>query len=155
MKRIKPEKIHLLGATVLKMNINPTQEFLELREEPDNMTVGFSQESRFDFDEGIVLIVLEIKLTGKDQDEKDIGLEGNYSIEFTFKIDNFNEFIVEKKETTDNKEVTTRQVDGILGGTLMGIAYSTARGIILERTQGTLLGDNGVIIPVINPNELL
>lgn len=44
-------------------------------------------------------------------------------------------------------------MDSILGTTLMGIVYSTARGIILERTQGTFF--NGVILPVINPNKLI
>ena len=155
MKRIKPDKIHLLGATVLKTNINPSQEFLESRVEPDNITVGFSQDSRFDFAEGIVLIILNIRLTGKNKDGADIGLEGDYSIEFVFRVDNFDEFVSETKETIDDKEVTTKQVEGILGGTLMGIAYSTARGIILERTQGTSFQDSGVIIPVINPNDLL
>ncbi len=88
MKRIKPEKIHMLAATVLKTSILPAQEYLEKREEPDNIAVGYSQESRFDFDEGIVLIILDIKLIGKDNDDKEIGLEGEYSIEFVFKIEN-------------------------------------------------------------------
>ncbi|MFZ5939675.1 MAG: hypothetical protein ACOYXB_03795 [Bacteroidota bacterium] len=155
MKRIIPEKIQFLAATVIKTSILPTQDFLEKRTPPDQISVGFSQSSRFDFEEGLVVIVLDIKLIGKDESEKEIGLEGEYSIEFLFKIDNFDEFIIESKEIIDNKELTTRQVDGVLGGTLMGIAYSTARGIILERTQGTPFQDSGVIIPVINPNDLL
>ncbi len=155
MKRIKPEKIHMLAATVLKTSILPAQEYLEKREEPDNIAVGYSQESRFDFDEGIVLIILDIKLIGKDNDDKEIGLEGEYSIEFVFKIENFDKFIIEHKETIEDKEVSTKQVDGVLGSTLMGIVYSTARGIILERTQGTPFQNSGVLIPVINPNDLL
>jgi hypothetical protein len=35
----------------------------------------------------------------------------------------------------------------------MGIAYSTARGIILSRTAGTAV--DGIILPVIDPAMLL
>lgn len=45
------------------------------------------------------------------------------------------------------------QVDIGLAASLVGLAYSTARGIILERTSGTIL--NGIIIPVIDPMKLL
>jgi hypothetical protein len=44
-------------------------------------------------------------------------------------------------------------VEGKLGGALCGIAYSTAWGIVLERTASTLFG--GVVLPVIDPNILL
>jgi hypothetical protein len=35
----------------------------------------------------------------------------------------------------------------------MGIAFSTARGIVFDRTQGTFFG--GVILPVIDPKKLI
>jgi hypothetical protein len=44
-------------------------------------------------------------------------------------------------------------IDGRLAATVLGIAYSTARGIVVERTQGTFF--NGAILPVINPSSLL
>ncbi|MDX2429409.1 MAG: hypothetical protein QNK35_00660 [Bacteroides sp.] len=155
MNRIKPEQIHILGITVLKTNIIPTQKFLDARKEPENISVGFSQESKFDFDEGVVQMLINIHLIGKDEQDKDIGLEGDYSIEFVFKIESFKDFIIESKEIVEAKEISTKEVDGVLGGALLGIAFSTARGIILERTQGTPFQNSGVILPVINPNELL
>ena len=155
MKRIKPEKMNLLGINVMKTSIIPSKKFLKSRQDPDHITVGCSHNSKFDFDEGAVLIILDVKLSGMDKNNKEIGLEGDFCIEFLFRIENFDEFVIESKETVDNKEVTTKQVDGILGGALMGICYSTARGIILERTKGTPFRDSGMIIPVINPNDLL
>jgi len=44
-------------------------------------------------------------------------------------------------------------IDGQLVATVMGILYSTARGIILERTRGTFF--DGVILPVISPKDLV
>jgi len=41
----------------------------------------------------------------------------------------------------------------VLIHTLLSIAYSTSRGIVLSRTQGTLL--NGVILPVIDTRVLM
>ncbi|MFA6335927.1 MAG: hypothetical protein WCX48_10345 [Bacteroidales bacterium] len=41
----------------------------------------------------------------------------------------------------------------MLGASVMGIIYSTARGIILEKTHNSYL--NGVILPVIDPGILL
>lgn len=45
------------------------------------------------------------------------------------------------------------QIDAALGATLLGTAYSTARGIIFERTRGTYF--DGVILPVIDPFKVL
>jgi hypothetical protein len=155
MNRIKPDKIDLLSVTVLKTSILPSSDYLLKPKEPSAISVGYFQKSEFDFDKGLVMVSLNIKLIGKDEKENDIGLEGEFSIEFIFEVENFNEFILENKEIVNDKEVTTRQVDGILGSTLIGIAYSTARGIILERTQGTLFQPGGVILPVIDPGDLL
>jgi len=40
-----------------------------------------------------------------------------------------------------------------LAATLLGIAYSTSRGIIVEKTQNTFLG--GIILPCIDPYKVL
>ncbi|GAH33667.1 unnamed protein product [marine sediment metagenome] len=90
------------------------------------------------------------------QNDKELGLNGEYGIEFLFEIDNFEEFIEkndEEKHTDGTNDQEDSMVSGVLGGTLMGIVYSTARGMILERTQGTYF--KGVILPVINPNDLI
>ena len=44
-------------------------------------------------------------------------------------------------------------VSAMIGATLAGIAYSTTRGIILDCTQSTDF--KGVLLPVINPQQLL
>jgi hypothetical protein len=44
-------------------------------------------------------------------------------------------------------------LDPDLGNALSAITYSTARGILLTRLQGTAFQD--FILPIINPNNLL
>lgn len=92
-------------------------------------------------------IRLEIVLEGVDDNDNEIGLHGEYGIEFQLHVENLTEFL-EESENGQGKSI-----DGKLGPTLLAIVYSTARGIIIERTQATYF--NGVILPVIDPNELI
>lgn len=68
-----------------------------------------------------------------------------YLYDFYFKVENMLEFVSE----VNGKTAFTGQ----LLGTLIGLSYSTLRGILYSRLAETKL--NGVILPVVNPNELL
>lgn len=145
MKRIKVDKIHLLAINVYKADINCEPEYMNQPIEPAEIKVGFSQESAFNFEENKIRIRLNVELIGIDDKAEDVGLSGEYGIEFHYHVGNFDDFIEE-----DNGK---KHISGILGGTLIGLSFSTARGIILDRTQGTFF--NGAILPVIDPNSLL
>lgn len=154
MNRIKTDKIHLFSINVFKSNLNTTDEYLDSPAEPEDIKVGYSQESGFNLDDKVVRIRLDIQLEGFDEKENELGLKGEYGIEFFFRVDNFEEFLEDdEEELSENGDEDQKLISAVLGGTLMGIIYSTARGIILERTQGTYF--NGVILPVINPKDLL
>ncbi len=71
-----------------------------------------------------------------------IGLFANFQYEFYFKVDNMHDLLSEEKVV--HPEIIT---------SVLSLAYSTLRGIILERTCGTLLGS--VILPIVNPLQLL
>jgi hypothetical protein len=67
-------------------------------------------------------------------------------IEFRFVVENFEDFVkVEEKDEI--------RIDAALAATLLAMAYSTARGIVFERTRGTFF--DGVILPVIDPFNTL
>ena len=70
-------------------------------------------------------------------------------VQCCFKVENLIDFL-DKVETEDKPRYN---IDGGLGSTLVSIAYSTVRGIIFTRTQGTSLGS--VILPVIDPKKLM
>lgn len=144
MSKIKPELISIFKVQVFKSVIETSQECLDNPIKPGNFRVGFSQNSAFNIELKSVRIRLEIVLEGIDQEEKPIGVRGNFGIEFHIHVDNFEDFI--KEDEGVNK------INNLLLGTLLSIAYSTARGIVFDRTQGTHL--NGVILPVIDPKEL-
>ena len=80
--------------------------------------------------------------------EKQDGEEaiGAFSFVFVFHVDNI-------EELTKLEEDNTVTISPALGNALAAITYSTSRGILMTRFQGTAL--NNFILPVINPNKLI
>ena len=91
---------------------------------------------------------LFIRLDGQNEKEEVMDLRGEYHIEFVYQVENLDEFMEENEAETEGFVVSDE-----LGATIAGISYSTARGIILDRTHATYF--NGVILPVLNPRDLL
>lgn len=147
MSKIIPEDISIFFVKVYKSNHATSPEYLDNPQKPYNIKVRFAQESALNENDQNVRIRLEIVLDGVDENEKEVGLHGEYGIEFQLHVENLGQFLL------DNENGQGKSIDGKLGPTLLAIVYSTARGIIIERTQATYF--NGVILPVIDPNDLL
>ncbi|OMP81225.1 hypothetical protein [[Flexibacter] sp. ATCC 35208] len=108
---------------------------------------NFKIDSQYQKEYKIVRLFLEISIQGLDDADQFNGISAGYTHEFVFHVDNLEELV----EFDEEKKIVV--ADGDLGITLAGIAYSTARGIIFDKTQGTLL--KGLILPIISPNQLL
>lgn len=145
MSKIIPEKITILQVKLYRTNLDLTDFFLSNPAHVENFRVNFGHDTEFDFESKSIRIRLEIMLEGLDEKEELIGIKAEYGIEFVFHVENLEEFISE----TDSMKA----VDSILGITLLSMAYSTSRGIVLQRTQGTYF--DGIILPVVDPKELL
>ncbi len=122
---------------------------------PEELTgIGFRIESEegFHIEEKRVQILLNIhtdaEVKVQQNEVQEVDSIGYFRIGFTFEIDNFDDLVKE-----DELGVKKLHVDGILMRHLLAIAYSTARGMILVKTRGTLL--EGSILPIIDPNELM
>ena len=72
--------------------------------------------------------------------------EGRFILQFFFLVKDLNRWL---NHTEENGVV----VEGILASTLAGISYSTARGILLTRFQGTAF--QNVILPIISPMQMV
>lgn len=144
--KIIPDKIHLLAVNVFKANIETSDEFLEEPKPVFGFEFGIAKEVSHNVEKGAARFRLFFTMDAHDKDAKSLGLKAEYGIEFHFYVENFSDFV----QHTKDGEV---QIELSLGGTLMSVAYSTSRGIILERTQGTMFG--GVILPVIDPFKIL
>ncbi len=144
--KIIPEKIHLVSVNIIKANLETSDDFLDSPKKIEAFEFGIANEVANNFEEGRSRFRLYFTLDARDKNENPLGVKVEYGIEFHFLVENFQDFIHESKEAGT-------QVDIILGATLFGMAYSTARGIIFERTRGTFF--DGVVLPVIDPIKFL
>lgn len=140
--KIVANKIHLFSINVFMAHLETSDKFLDNPKEIEGFDLGLAKNVAFNTEDKRIRFRLFFTLKGMDENRQPIGIEAEYGIEFHFKIDNFEEFV----HTDDNDG---HQIEATFAGTLMGIAYSTARGIILERIQGTFF--DAVILPVIDP----
>ncbi|TDO20302.1 hypothetical protein [Pedobacter duraquae] len=139
-----PEKIHLLGVNIANAQVNSS---ISDSAGWDELTLNIGSATLFNEDY-LCRLSLMIDMEKPGEDGQPPMIKANFSIDFDFQIENIMELIVveEGSKTVVN---AARQ----LGISLMGIAYSTARGIILTRTGGTVL--NGLILPVVDTAKLL
>lgn len=143
---VVPEKIHLVTMNIFKANLETTDDYLENPHKDASFKFGFTRNIAHNLEQGRSRFRLFFSLEAQDQEEKPLGARIEYGIEFHFLVDNFQDFIRSSKK----EEV---EIDASLAATLLGMAYSTARGIVFERTRGTFF--DGVILPVIDPYRAL
>ncbi len=80
------------------------------------------------------------------KDNKEIDAKAFFNIDFHFEIKDLEKFY----KNDDKGDII---FDGMLIAVLIGISYSTARGLIYERLNDTSL--EGVILPVVSPQKML
>lgn len=145
-KIIDPEKIHLINIKTIKGNIDAAADI------DINSIAGhefsFELGTGLNVEDNVIGMQLVVNIQAKDSADKLLPINGSYTHEIVFIVDNLKDFL-EPDESGNNKY----KIDGGLGSTIVSIAYSTIRGIIFTRTQGTSLGS--VILPVINPKKLM
>lgn len=98
-----------------------------------------------DIESNKALVRIGIGFQGLEADFTPINARGKFEIDFIFNISNLNEYV----QTTDD----LREIDSSLSETLLSTAYSTARGIIYTRCQGTVLGN--ILIPIQSVQDLI
>lgn len=139
--QIIPEKIHLTNIKWIKENTVVLENKL-----PQNPTYDFTiaQNMMHNLEKQLVKIRLFVDMDGRIN-EKSINQGGNYEIDFFFQIDDLNNHY----QLIEDKPV----FNGVFVGTLLGISFSTLRGILFAKWQDTVL--ESVIIPVISIPSLL
>lgn len=144
MGKIDPNKILITSIKTLKGNINSTDEESEMTIK--QYQIGCTSETAVNIDEKLIRVLFKIDIFILDEKGKKTGTDASYTNEFIFQVDNLDEL-------TKLLENGIVEIDVELSKTLLSLAFSTSRGMIFSRTQGTIL--NGIILPVVNPNDLL
>lgn len=143
---IIPEKIHILSINIFKAHMETSDGFLESPKKAESFEFGIGNEMAHNVGKKKSRCRIFLTLDACNKDGGSIGLKLDYGIEFHFKIENFQDLF---KNENENKVL----MDKNLAATLLAMAYSTARGIVYERTRGTFF--DGILLPVIDPYEAL
>jgi hypothetical protein len=87
---------------------------------------------------------ISIKTDSKGENESEA--TGNFHLIFIYHVENLEELAVPEKNNRLN-------LNPGLANALSSVTYSTSRGILLTRLQGTAL--QNFVLPIINPSKLL
>lgn len=143
---IIPEKIRITSINIFRAKMETTEAFLEDPKKPEAFDFGISNEMAHNVDDKKSRCRIFLDLEAHNSENEPIGLSLDYGLEFQFYVDNFSDFFKERKSGKVDMDIT-------LAATLLAMAYSTARGVVYERTRGTYF--DGILLPVIDPFKVL
>ncbi len=139
-----PEKIALIDFKMIKGQVDTPENFdisKVIGHQLDNsLQLGFNLDDKLakaDF-------TISVKTDSKGENENEA--TGNFHLIFIYRIENLEALARSEKNNRLN-------LNPGLTNALSSVTYSTSRGILLTRLQGTALGN--FILPIINPNKLL
>lgn len=139
--KIVPEKIHLNEIHFIRDEIstvepNSSKEVTYDIRMAHNMMHNLEQQM---VKIGLYIEVIDDELANENK------LVGNYEIDFLFHIED----LMDHYEKIEDNIIFS----GIFVSTLLGMCYSTTRGMLLEKWKSTSL--EGIILPVISVSNLL
>ncbi len=139
---LQPEKIHLIKYQLVSGKLENRSGVFKL--ESEGVKIGTDFNMAFDLENRIVKSDIKVRYSAAGDDGQPVSADYHFS--FFFKTENLDSLIAVK----DENEIT---VDTGLGNAIASITYSTTRGLLMARLQGTIF--ENYFLPVINPNDLL
>ncbi|GAA4932791.1 hypothetical protein GCM10023314_01460 [Algibacter agarivorans] len=146
-RKLIPEKIEIFDFKIIKGQIESPFEFDNSLVKGHDFNLSF--ETAMNIEEKMVKADFIVSIKTQSEKNSTEEAQGNFHFVFIFHVENM-EDLVEKNGKNNPDDF---KVDGALGNALASITYSTSRGILMTRFQGTSL--ENFILPVINPNDLL
>jgi hypothetical protein len=140
--RLEIDKIHLQRVTIVSAFIENPLEISAREVEGFNFSLGFTL--GFNPEDQMAKAELEVNLSTALENAASQAT-AKFRLAFIYSLDNFDDLI-----HLDNTKV---EVSDELAIAIASISYSTARGILLTRFQGTLFRE--FILPVISPLKIL
>lgn len=142
--KFDPEKIALIDFKMIKGQVETPENFDNSKivgHQLDNtLQLGFSIEDKLAKADFTINITTDSKSRNADE------ATGKFHLLFIYRIENLDELAFPGKNNNID-------LDPALANAISSITYSTSRGILLIRLQGTEL--QNFILPIINPGKLL
>ena len=140
-----PEKIHCRSIGIMDLIVTTSDDFRNEPKVPHHHSFSIGKNIAHNISKKSARYQLFFVIEAMNEEDQPIGITASISIEFHYEIENLHDNI---KEENDEISLNTNLV-----GTILGMSYSTSRGIILEKLQNTLMG--GIILPCIDPYKVL
>jgi hypothetical protein len=138
---IIPENITLFRLKVVESKIQSE----ETAQKKLNYKINVAHTVMHNLAEDRIKIGLIIELIGEEE-TRETNTKAHFNIDFHYCIKELISFY-----NLDNNKNPI--FEGILIATLLGIAFSTARGLIYERLSNTAM--SGIILPIVSPQKML
>lgn len=139
-----PEKIALIEFKMIKGQVDTPENF-DISKVVGHQ-LGNSLQLGFNLDDKLAKADFTISVKTDSKGENEVEATGNFHLIFIYRIENLEELATPKK----NKRLNLHPG---LANALSSVTYSTSRGILLTRLQGTAL--QKFALPIIYPNKLL
>ena len=139
-----PEKISLIDFKMIKGQVDTPENF-DL-----SKVAGYQLENSlqlaFNLDDKMAKADFTVNVKSESKSVNETEASGSFHLMFIYRIDNLEELAIPEKNNR-------LDLDPGLANALSSITYSTARGVLMTRLQGTAL--QNFVLPIINPNNLL
>jgi hypothetical protein len=139
-----PEKLSIIEFKFIKGQVDTPEDFII--DLVDGHQLENTLQLAFNLEEKLVKVDFTIEIRTESRGENAKEGTGSFHLVFIYRVENLEELAKPAKNNLID-------LHPALGNSLSSITYSTARGILLTRLQGTAL--QNFILPVINPNKLL
>lgn len=143
-KVFEPEKISIYEYKMLKGQIDAPEDFSTVN--VDGHLIDNSLQLGFNLEEKLVKADFTVDIKTESNGQNSIEATGSFHFVFIYRIENLSELA-----TIGDNDLIELHAD--LANALSSVTYSTSRGILLTRLQGTAL--QNFVLPIINPNKLL
>lgn len=136
------DKVHIDDIVIINASIDNVLKVSALPATKKSVEAAFNFEAAINGTGGKVKLTLDIAITVREKESNDILVTGKFEISYVFDVRKL-EVDFETIEPEDEKSLMI---------SLMSIVYSTSRGIIYTRSQGTVL--NRFFLPVLSNKRL-
>lgn len=143
-KVFQPEKIKLIDCKTIKTEINAPENF-----DIGNITghqLEHTFQLAFNLEEKLCKADITVRIQSNSQESQPEGSHCYFHFAFIYRIENLEELAIPAKNNRLN-------INPSLANALASVTYSTTRGLLIVKLQGTPL--QNFILPVIDPGKLV
>lgn len=142
--KLNTEKLSIIDFRLVNAKIS-TPEAFEISEIKG---YDLKTELKFGYNLKDKIVKADFNISIKALSKSDIETEAtlDYDLVYFYLVENIEELVFDVKDQG-------LKIDSGLGNALSSVTYSTSRGVLMTRLQGTVFQD--FVLPIINPNSLL